>query len=307
MFGYIVPEKPEMKIKEYELFRAYYCGVCRSIGRHHGQPGRLMLSNDAAFLAVLLSAAAGERADVKKMRCFVHPLDKRHAVINNPVVDYASDINIMLAYYNLEDNKRDETSLISASALILLKGAFNRLRKKYPGKCAVIEQRLSELIQLEKQKCNSMDIAAEPFAKLTEEVTAYEPLCSDGDTERILRWIGYNLGKWIYLLDACDDLEKDIKNGNYNPFIYQFGYEGQDVDAFRQQIREKAGFTLFYTLNEISRAFELLDIKVNKGILENIIYIGMLRKTENILGIRRCGEIEESVRSSRDQRRCRRR
>jgi hypothetical protein len=77
--------------------------------------------------------------------------------------------------------------------------------------------------------------------------------------------------------------------------IYHYGYKDQDVETFRQQIREKAGFTLFYTLNEISRAYELLEVKINKGILENIIYIGMLRKTENILGIRRCGEIEESV------------
>ncbi len=295
MFGYIVPEKPEMKIKEYELFRAYYCGVCRSIGKHHGQLRRLTLSYDTAFLAVLLSAAAGERLSVRKKRCVLHPLEKRHVIVDCPVVDYASDINIILAYYNLEDKKRDEESLVSASALFALKGAFKRLRKKYPDKCDIMEKRLDELVQLEKQKCASMDMAAEPFAKLMEEITAYEPLCADEDTEKILRWIGYNLGKWIYLMDAFDDLEKDIGNGSYNPLIYHYGYKDQDVETFRQQIREKAGFTLFYTLNEISRAYELLEVKINKGILENIIYIGMLRKTENILGIRRCGEIEESV------------
>jgi hypothetical protein len=295
MFGYVVPEKPEMKIKEYELFRAYYCGVCRSIGRRHGHLRRLSLSYDATFLAVLLSAAAGESIQVNKKRCFVHPLKKRHVVSNSSVVDYASDINIILAYYNLEDKKRDKESLISASALILLKRAFKRLRKKYSDKCGVIEQRLGELIRLEKEKCASIDMAAEPFAKLMEEITAYEPLCADEDTGKILRWLGYNLGKWIYLMDAYDDLEKDIRNGNYNPFIYQYGYNKQGVDAFRQQIREKAEFILFYPLNEISRAFELLEAKRNRGILENIIYVGMLSKTENILGIRRCGEIDESV------------
>ena len=295
MFGYVVPEKPELTIKEYELFRAYYCGVCKSIGRRHGHFRRLTLSYDTTFLAVILSAAAGESIQVKKKRCFVHPFKKRHIVTDSSAVDYASDINIILAYYNLEDKKRDKESLVSASAMILLKRAFKRLKNKYSNKCEIIGQRLGELIRLEKEKCASVDMAAEPFAKLMEEITAYEPLCTGEDTGKILRWLGYNLGKWIYLLDAYDDLEKDIKSGNYNPFIYQYGYNNQGVDAFRQQIREKAEFILFYTLNEISRAFELLEAKRNRGILENIIYIGMLRKTENILGIRRCGESEESV------------
>ena len=295
MFGYIVPEKPEMRIKEYELFRAYYCGVCRAIGRRCGQLKRLTLSYDTTFLAVLLSAASGEKVQVMKKRCALHPLEKRHVISGSSAVDYASDINIILAYYNLEDKKRDKDSPVSASALVLLKGAFRRLRRKYPEKCRIMEQRLDELVRLEKQQCPSMDMAAEPFARLMEEITAYEPLCTGKDTEKILRWLGYNLGKWIYLLDAFDDLETDIKRGNYNPFVCQFGYTGQDVDEFRNEIREKAGFTLFYTLSEIARAFELLEAKINRGILENIIYIGMLRKTENILGIRRCGEVEESV------------
>jgi hypothetical protein len=295
MFGYIVPEKPEMKIKDYELFRAYYCGVCRSIGRRQGQMKRFMLSYDSAFLAVLLSAVAGERVKVLKKRCMAHPLEKRHMIDENAVVDYASDINTILAYYNLEDKKRDDASLVPASAPIMLRRSFGRLRKKYEKKCAIMEKLLDDLVRLEKEKCASMDKAAEPFARLMEEVTAYEPLCGDEKTEKILRWTGYNLGKWIYLLDAYDDLEKDIKKGSYNPLIYQYGYEGQDIGGFRDQIRERVEFNLTYSLNEISRAFELLDIKVNKSILENIIYLGMLRKTENILGTGSWGRVEESV------------
>jgi hypothetical protein len=295
MFGYILPEKPEMKIKDYELFRAYYCGVCRSIGKRHGQLERLTLNYDSAFLAVLLSAIAEERICVQKKRCVAHPLEKRHIVSGSSIVDYASDINIILAYYSLEDKKRDEASFTSASALVLLKRAFRKLRKKYEQKCTFMEARLNELIQLEKNKCASMDMAAEPFARLMEEVTAYEPVCTDDKTEKIVRWIGYNLGKWIYLMDAYDDLEKDIKRQNYNPLIYQFGYDKQDVNEFRQQIKGKVEFTLVYSLNEISKAFELLDVKSNKGVLENIIYMGMLSKTEKTLGIRRCSEIEKSV------------
>lgn len=295
MFGYIVPEKPEMKIKEYELFRAYYCGICRSMGRRFGQLKRLTLSYDTTFLAVLLSAVSGEKLQVLRKRCALHPFEKRHVASGSPAVDYAADINIILAYYNLEDKKRDRDSYVPAAALVMLKGAYRRLRKKYPAMCGMIGQRLDELVRLENQECDSIDIAAEPFARLMEEITAYEPMCAGGNTEKILRWLGYNLGKWIYLLDAYDDIGKDIKSGNYNPFVCRFGFSGQDVDGFRDRIREEAAFTLFYTLNEISKAFELLDVKLNRGILENIIYIGMLRKTESILGIRRCGEVEESV------------
>ncbi len=295
MFGYIVPEKPEMKIKDYELFRAYYCGVCRSIGSRQGQLKRFMLNYDSAFLAILLSAVSGERAELLKKRCMAHPLEKRHIIDHNAVIDYASDINTILTYYNLEDKRRDEASFVSSSALIILKRSFKKLRKQYEKKCAIMEKLLNELVQLEKEKCASMDMAAEPFAKLMEEVTAFEPLCTDEKTEKILRWIGYNLGKWIYLLDAYDDLEKDIKDGSYNPLKYQYGYDRQDIGEFRDQIRARVEFNLTYSLNEISRAFELLDIRMNKSILENIIYLGMLRKTEKILGVGSCSRVEKSV------------
>jgi len=292
MFGYIVPEKPEMKIKEYELFRAYYCGVCRSIGRRHGQLSRMSLNYDSAFLAVLLSAVGNEQVKALRKRCVAHPVEKRHIVCDSGIVDYASDINILLAYYNLDDKKRDDGNFVPKAAMLLLRRAFKKLRKQYAAKCSVMEERLKDLLLLEKAECASMDQAAEPFAKLMEEVMAYGPLCTDEKHEKTLRWIGYNLGKWIYLLDAYDDLEKDMRSGSYNPLICQYKYDQRDIGKFRQDIRDRVEFNLTYSLNEISRAFELLDPKINRGILENIIYMGMRRKTENILGIGSCNKVE---------------
>ena len=292
MFGYIVPEKPEMKIKEYELFRAYYCGVCKSIGKRYGQLERLTLNYDSTFLAILISAIAGDRIKVQKMRCIAHPIERRHIICDNPIIDYASDINILLAYYNLEDKRRDDGGFVPTAAITLMRRAFRRLRKKYYDKCTIIEKRLEDLLLLEKAKCPSMDQAAEPFAKLMEEVTAYETLCKDEKNEKTLRWIGYNLGKWIYLIDAYDDLEKDIKGKNYNPLIYQYKYDSKEICEFKKEIRDRVEFNLTYSLNEIARAFELLDLKANKEILENIIYMGMLRKTEKILGMGSCNKVE---------------
>jgi hypothetical protein len=292
MFGYIVPEKPEMKIKEYELFRAYYCGVCKSIAKRHGQFERFLLNYDSAFLAVLLSAAAGEIVNVQRMRCIAHPVEKRHMISGSGIVDYASDFNVLLAYYSLEDKRRDDGGFVPISAMLVLRKVFRKLKRKYADKCSIIEMRLNELVQLEKAKCASMDMAAEPFAKLMEEVTAYGPLCKSENVDKALRWIGYNLGKWIYILDAFDDLEKDIKDKNYNPLIYQYKYSNTDIIEFKNEIRDKVEFNLTYSLNEISRAFELLDVKANKEILENIIYMGMLRKTEKILGTGSCNKVE---------------
>lgn len=295
MFGYILPEKPELKIKEYEIFKAYYCGVCKSIGQRYGQIPRITLNYDATFLALLLSSVAEEKIKFKKERCIVHPVKKRIVIKNSDIIDYASDINIILAYYNLKDNWTDEKSFLSAAGMIVLKAGYKKIKNKFLQKCNIIESRLNELSLLEKQKCNSMDEAAEPFAKLMEEITAYTPLCKDEKIERVLRWIGYNLGKWIYILDAYDDLDSDIKEKNYNPLVYQFNYAGEDVDRFKLKIKDRIIFNLTFSLNQIAKAYELLSIKNNAGIIENIIYMGMLRKTEQIMGIGSCKKVEESV------------
>jgi hypothetical protein len=295
MFGYILPEKPEMKIREYELFRAYYCGVCKSMGDRYGQISRLTLNYDSAFLAILLGAVAGEKVTTVMERCIAHPGKKKNIIRNSEIIDYASDINIVLAYYNLEDDWEDERSVLSGTAAVLLRSAFKKIKKKNPEICAIIEGRLAELHKLEKEGCKSMDMAAEPFAKLMQSVLLYKPLCGIPGNTDILGWIGYNVGKWIYILDAYDDLGKDIRKKAYNPLVCQYGYNGDELCGFRNRIREKVEFNLTYSLNQIAKAFELLDIKNNSGILENIIYMGMLRKTESILETGSCKKIEQSV------------
>lgn len=295
MFGYIVPEKPELKIKEYELFKAYYCGVCKSIAKRYGQIPRLTLTYDAAFLALLLSSLIDDSPKIKKERCVVHPINKRNIIISDDIVNYASDMNLLLTYYKLMDNREDEKSALSAAGMLVLKSSLKKIRRNYKEKCGIIEEKLAELAKLEKSKCGSMDRAAEPFAKLMEELLVYEPLCHDENLEKILRWIGYNIGKWIYILDAYDDLEKDIAKKSYNPLIYQYDLTGEGMSRNKAEIRERIEFNLTYALSEISKAYQLLEVKKNSGIVENIIFMGMLRKTEQILDDRGCVKVEKSV------------
>lgn len=283
MFGYIVPEKPELKIKEYELFKAYYCGICKSIGRRYGQLPRFTLNYDSAFLALLLSSLADSKAEIRRERCIAHPLKKRNVLKSTEILDYAADMNIVLAYYNLVDNWKDEKSVVGYTGALALRKAYKKISKRHEKKCRIIRENLERLNQLEKEKCNSIDEAAEPFSKLMAEIMAYETCCEDENREKILRWIGYNIGKWIYVLDAYDDLEKDVKNKAYNPLIYQYEYKDGDIKDFKTSILSNTEFILTYCLDQITKTYELLGNNKNKGLVENILYLGMLRKTDQIL------------------------
>lgn len=295
LFGYITPDKPELKIKEYELFNAFYCGICKSIGRRYGNIPRLTLKYDSAFLAILLYSLTDGQLKVNREKCIVHPIKNRHVILKNDIIDYAADINLILSYFNMEDNNRDEGSISAKLGIVFLRPIYKKLRKKYQEKCDIIEGRLKELTDLEEKGCASMDMAAEPFAKIMEEVIAYKPLCKDEKTEKILRWMGYNLGKWIYLLDAFDDMEEDAKNSRYNPLLGRVDGKLKEIThilKLKDKLRDRVEFNLIYSLNQIGKAYELLDKKNVKGLLENIIYIGMLKKTEKILGTRSCNEVE---------------
>lgn len=292
MFGYIMPEKPELKIKEFDIYRAYYCGVCKSIGKRHGHLKRMTLTYDSAFLAMLLGSVLNIETKLVKERCMVHPV-KKHFVTYNEIIDYSSDINMILAYNNIIDKWKDDKSKVALAGLVAFKKVYKKLKTIYPEKCAIINERLQELSALEKAKCDSIDAAAEPFAKLMEEVLDYDKL--DDKARHILRWMGYNLGKWIYLIDAFDDLEDDIKNRSYNPLLAQFKYNGENISDFKNKIKNQVEFTLLYCLGEASKAFELLSAKENRGILENILYMGMLSKTDKILCQRSCGKSEKSI------------
>lgn len=299
MFGYIKPEKPELKIKEYYTFKAFYCGVCKSIGKRSGLVPRATLSYDSTFLALLLSSISSKPPECKSETCILHPVKKRYVFKNDIAIDYAADMNIILSYLNLIDKWMDERLLRVIPGLISLIPVYRKLKRKYYRKCVIIEGNLKELSKLEKEKCSSVDRAAEPFANLMQEVMVFDQVCSDEKCSIILKWIGYNLGKWIYMLDAYGDIERDIRNNCYNPLKYQYNYNGESIEELKKRMREEVEFNLTYTLSEITKALRLLEIKRNKNLVENIVYMGMLRQTESILGCvnckGRCSNIEKSI------------
>ena len=294
MFGYITPDKEELKVKEYEVFKAFYCGVCKSIGKRLGQLPRFTLTYDSAFLAILLSSIQPIKMVIKSEICIAHPLKKRNIVKENEFVDYSSDMNVVLAYYKMLDDWKDEKKVYSLAAKSMLDSSFRKVYKKYEDKCDIIKNNLSMLNKLEDRKCKGIDEAAEPCAKLMEELIDY-PGIEDENTRKTIRWIGYNIGKWIYSIDAFDDIDKDIKGKNYNPILLQYEYNtNTDIEEFKKEVSSQIEFSIFYCLNEISKAYSLLETNEYRGIVENIIFLGMPKKTDSILK-GSCIKSEESI------------
>lgn len=288
MLGYISPDKPELKIKEYEIYSGYYCGICKSIGKRYGQIPRLSLSYDSVFLALLFSAVYPVEESAVFERCVVHPVKKRTIINQNFAIDYAADMFLILMYFKLKDDQRDNKTLKAGIGIILGDSTFKKLKNTYPNKIAEVEKYLNQLTVLEKKKCSSLDEAAEPFSKLTETVFSLEydkyPFYNQ-KKDKIVKSIGYFIGKWLYLIDALDDLEDDNKDHNYNPLILKFEFDNsiEEIADFRTRIKERMEFNLHSYLSELIKAYDLLDLNKNQALLDNIIYFGLMKKTENIL------------------------
>ena len=294
MFGYVVPLKSELRIREYEVFKSYYCSLCTEIGKK-SQISRLTLTFDMTFLVLLLSSINIDKEIVFKKLC-LFKMSKVKVLSPSVYLEYAADMNIILSNRKLIDNYKDDKSLHS---LIASKFVYTKKVSLYSvDKIKKIDSNLRVLNELEKAKCNNLDEVGHYFGSLTSEIFNFE----ESADSRALTVLGYNIGKWIYTIDAYDDLEKDIKMNKYNPFIYTFEYAGGDVIEFKNSIKDNARFTLIKCLDEISKAYELLNIKKNNSLIENIIYIGMKQKTESILEGRCCND--KSIRDLRGKRGC---
>lgn len=298
MLGYVKIDKAELKVREYEVYTGYYCGICKSIGKRYGQLPRMALSYDAAFLAVMLESLS-DRSDLPAQEhCIAHPFIKKKTIIRNNAIDYAADIMLILAWYKLADDANDEGKLYAKATMKLLKRIYKKLRKSYPKLCDSMETYLAQLSALEKEKCDSIDMAAEAFSKIMELIFSegvsaiYSPdELSPGDPEKfgqirnVMGSIGYHMGKWVYMIDAVDDIEENVETGAYNPLIYRFGFDGdsETVSGFRTRIEPDLRFNLYHYLAMLGNYIDSLDIKKNKGIIENVIYLGLNRKTEEII------------------------
>ncbi len=272
MFGYVTPEKNELKVRELARYRAYYCGLCRAIGDGYGEAARLFLNYDCAFAAILLCGLNREGDACVLRRCAYKPLGKKEPVMPpNEQLEAAADLNVILAWHKLGDDARDERSPKAAGGRLLLAGAHKKARRKRPALDDAVAEGLAELAALERRDCRELDAPADAFGRTLRRCFEH---FSDGlgSMRPAMASLGYNLGKWIYLIDAWEDRARDAKLGSYNAFI------AAGADA------ERAGFLMNYSLNEAIAAYQLLSLASNAEILDNIMLTGCTARTLSALG-----------------------
>lgn len=272
MFGYVTINKQELKIREYDKYRAYYCGLCRSLKKSHGLWGQLTLSYDMTFVVTLLNALYEPEYVRGYVRCAAHPFVK-HTVIKSKYSDYCADMNVILSYEKCIDDWNDERKISRLIFSAFLKNRVRKIKEKYPEKTEKVSRLLKELSAYEKNNERNIDFPAGCFGKIMEEILA----CHKDEWEEDLRKMGFFLGKFIYIMDAYEDRDKDIRKGNYNPLN-----EGDDVEKY-----------LIMMLGECCKSFERLPIVDDVEILRNILYSGVWGKYELVKKVKTEDKKEE--------------
>lgn len=263
VFGNVIIDKMELKFKEYYSYKGYYCGLCKCLKTKFSNKSRMTLNYDMTFLILLLSSLYEPENKVYNERCIVHP-SKKQTIIQNEITEYAASINIILSYYNLIDNWEDEKDYKSLALSKILKKEFNKSSSELIEKAEKIKKYLKDVSDLEKINVKDIDAVSNVFGHLMEEIILYKK----DVWEETLRKIGFFLGKYIYLLDAYEDMEKDKKNKSYNPFN---NIKSQNVDEYANSL-------LILNLSFLSEEIEKLPLLQDKGIIDNIIYSGIQGK-----------------------------
>ncbi len=267
MFGYIRPAKERLNAHDEELFQAVYCGLCHELGRKYGFSARFVLNFDFTFLAILLSEAGAPACT--SCRCIAHPCKARCVMAHTASLEVAADHSIVLAWWQLRDHIKDHGLLKSLPyrlAALFLRSAYRKASRYVPEFDASVQRHLSDLAAREREHCASLDQAAEPFAALMADIAAVAP---DELHRRVMAEIFYHLGRWIYLVDAADDLKKDFEAGCYNPLRYRYGLTDGTLDEKTQQ---EVALSLDLSVHRMASAYALLERGVWSNILDSIFY-----------------------------------
>ena len=280
MFGYVKPDTPYLYIKDDTLYKSLYCSVCKSIGKICGQRARLGLTYDIAFMSAFIHNVAGVDVKIEKKHCIAHPITSRPIADRDDITDFCACANVALAYYKIEDDIVDGNGG-QIKKLFFSKGN-KRVEKKHPEIGEIIRRRYSELRNLEKVECDSVDMVCEPFSQMMVELcnaalagTKYGKDGKDGEEKfNGVEQLAYYLGKWIYLIDALDDYDKDIKEKNYNPFYFCFGKE-PDFGLLLKNRGQDVSFVFSSVFSGLKEAFNECEFKFDSALVGNIILRGI--------------------------------
>lgn len=268
MFGYVRPQREELKVWEWEGYRAVYCGLCAALGRRHGLAARMFLNYDFTFLAMLLLPAQ-LRPELGQCRCPARlGCGKKRCTVPDPGMDLAADESVILTWWKLRDGVADGSWWKRTACrllCVLLGRAYRRAAAARPGFARTVQSCLEELAALERENCPSLDRPADAFARLLQ---AAAPATGDEARDRATGQLLYHVGRWIYLIDAWDDRAEDRRRGSYNPVLARYGGE-------EEAHRAEFALTLRHSRNLAGGACALLERGCWQGVVENVLYLGL--------------------------------
>ncbi len=265
MFGYVLPNRDKLSEEEHLRFQSVYCGLCHTLGRQYGPAARMILNYDLTFLALLLQEGPGETG---YRRCIAHPVHGRTTMARSDALDTAAAMSVILIWWQIQDGIRDGGGAKYHAAAAALQSAYEKARDHQPDFDAHTRQCLEELSALESAHEASLDRPADTFARLLSGAAVVD----DPVKRRVLETLLYHLGRWIYLVDAADDLQKDVRQGNYNPIPLRYGLaDGQWTEEVKHQLAQ----TLDASIRTMAAAFELWDFGANAPLIRAVVYDGL--------------------------------
>ena len=275
MFGYVRYDLPNLFIKDFMLYKALYCGLCKGIGVSCGQRARMGLTYDVTFLSALLHNITGTDIRIEQQNCFEHTIRKRPIAVVDDLTAELGALNTALAYQKVADDIADGAGGRIKRAWF--RKGYKRAKKRYPEMVALVEEYVKGQAAVEKAKTPSLDGAAEPTAELMRKLSVHFLKDKNSAASEELF---YAVGKWVYLIDALDDYEKDIKKKRYNPFIETYG--GESRSALMEKNGEEIAFlfdTLFYAMRE---GLGGVTFAFNRDLTDNAILRGIPLETQRV-------------------------
>lgn len=287
MFGYVTPLKSELKVKEFEYFRSYYCGLCNEIKREYGNIPRFCLSYDLTFVAFLLDGLFNESLNFQAIKCLRHPNKTTIISSKTKALNYCSSLSILLFDYKLKDNIKDDKSIKSKFFELMLSSSTKKSLLQLNTLSDKISNNLSILSSLENSKSfSSIDEICDPFSDIMGCILSDFPYTLEEENDEIrsdLYYLGYFIGKWIYLIDALDDLKDDINTNSFNPYLVLFNKKNLDYEDLILSSIDEIDFCITNCIVNCSDFLKKIPFKKHYSILDNTINLGMINKYYEIL------------------------
>ena len=270
MFGYINVNGRELSEDNKQIYQSYYCGLCHALKNFCGKRGQALLNYDMTFLIVLLTGLYEPKTSSREFTCMVHPMKKR-TLRTNEIADYAAQMNVLLAYFNLVDDWKDEKDYSKKTLAAMYEKDYLRVKENYPRQTGAVEYYIAKLSEYEKAGEQNIDLVAGLTGEMLGEIFAWK----QDEWYDELKTLGFYMGKFIYLMDAYEDRQKDDKKDAYNPLRYLNVSDEKEYETLCRLMMTSM-------ISECAKSFERLPILLNADILRNILYSGVWSKYEYI-------------------------